>query len=172
MALTSLKELYVEELKDLYSAENQLLKALPLMSEAATEPKLKAAFTQHLQQTQTHVERLTTIFESLGESPRGKVCKAMKGLVAEGEEVIEEDGNPAVKDAALIAAGQRVEHYEMAGYGSAKTFAALLGDKDAVSLLQQTLDEEGAADEKLSALAQRTVNPHAKAVREPQEAVA
>jgi ferritin-like metal-binding protein YciE len=164
MSLSSLKELYVEELKDLYNAENQLLKALPAMSDAATEPKLKAAFKEHLQQTEGHVQRLTTIFETLGESPRGKVCKAMKGLVAEGEEVIEEDGNPAVKDAALIAAGQRVEHYEMAGYGSAKTFATLLGEKDAVNLLQQTLDEEGQTDEKLTALATSTVNPHAKKV--------
>jgi ferritin-like metal-binding protein YciE len=106
--------------------------------------------------------RLSSIFQALGEKPTGKVCKAMKGLVAEGEEVIEEDGNPAVKDAALIAAGQRVEHYEMAGYGSAKTFAVLFGETDAVAILQMTLDEEGLTDDKLSKLAASTVNPHAK----------
>ena len=164
MSLTNLKDLYIDELKDLYNAENQLLKALPAMADASSEPKLKKAFTDHLKQTEGHVDRLSQIFTSLGEKPTGKVCKAMKGLVAEGEEVIEEDADPAIKDAALIAAAQRVEHYEIAGYGSARTFASLLGEKDAVALLQATLDEEGAADDKLGKLATSTVNPHAKAL--------
>lgn len=164
MSLSTLKELYVEELKDLYNAEGQLLKALPQMAAAATSPKLKAAFEEHLSQTEGHVQRLTQIFDGLGEKPTGKVCKAMKGLVAEGEEVIEEDGESHVKDAALIAAAQRVEHYEMAGYGSARSFAKLLGEKEAVALLQQTLDEEGAADETLTKLAESSINKQAKAV--------
>jgi ferritin-like metal-binding protein YciE len=164
MALSNLKELYVDELKDLYNAENQLLKALPAMAEASSEPLLKKAFNDHLRQTEGHVERLNKIFTSLDERPTGKVCKAMKGLVAEGEEVIEEDAEPAIKDAALISAAQRVEHYEMAGYGSARTFAQILGENEAVTLLQQTLDEEGAADQKLNKIAESTVNPHAQAV--------
>ena len=163
MPLDTLKELYVEELKDLYSAENQLLKALPQMAGAATAPKLKTAFEDHLAQTEGHVQRLTTIFEGLGEQPTGKVCKAMKGLVAEGSEVIQEEGESHVKDAALIAAAQRVEHYEMAGYGSARNFAKLLGEKDAVKLLQQTLDEEGETDQKLTQLADTAINKQAKA---------
>lgn len=164
MPLNTLKELYVEELKDLYNAENQLLKALPQMAEAATAPKLKAAFKEHLTQTESHVARLVQIFDGLGEKPTGKVCKAMKGLVAEGEEVIEEDGEAHVKDAALIAAAQRVEHYEMAGYGSARNFGKLLGEKEAVALLQLTLNEEGAADEMLTKLADTSINRQAKAV--------
>ena len=165
MPLNTLKELYVEELKDLYNAENQLLKALPQMAEAATAPKLKAAITEHLAQTETHVRRLTQIFEGLGEKPTGKVCKAMKGLIAEGEEVIEEEGEAHIKDAALIAAAQRVEHYEMAGYGSARSFAKLLGEIDAVALLQLTLNEEGQADEKLTILAESSINLEANAVK-------
>lgn len=158
MALDSLHDLYVEELKDLYNAENQLLKALPKMAKAATHPKLQTAFEEHLEVTRNQVTRLETIFKKLGESPKGKKCKAMEGLVAEGAEVIEEDGEDAVKDAALIAAAQRVEHYEMAGYGCVRTFANLLGYTEAAELLQETLDEEGDADKSLTELAESIIN--------------
>jgi ferritin-like metal-binding protein YciE len=158
MPLNSLHDLYVEELRDLYNAENQLLKALPRMAKAASHPDLKAAFTEHLEVTRGQVERLAGLFEELGEKPTGKKCKAMEGLVAEGKDVIDEDGEPAVKDAALIAAAQRVEHYEIAGYGCVRTFATLLGYTDAAELLQQTLDEEREADEKLTELAESVIN--------------
>lgn len=161
MSLDSLHDLYVEELRDLYNAENQLLKALPRMAKAASHPDLKAAFTEHLEVTRGQVERLAGIFEELGEKPTGKKCKAMEGLVAEGKEVMDEDGEPAVKDAALIAAAQRVEHYEMAGYGCVRTFATLLGYEDAAALLQETLDEEGEADKKLTELAESVINVEA-----------
>jgi ferritin-like metal-binding protein YciE len=163
MELTDLKALYVEELKDLYSAENQLVEALPKMAKAANEPALKKSFERHLEQTQGHVTRLETIFDNLDVKPNGKVCKAMKGLVAEGAEMIEEEAAPAVKDAGLIAAAQRVEHYEIAGYGCVRTYAQELGDTAAVKLLQATLDEEAATDESLSKLAERVVNLKAKA---------
>jgi ferritin-like metal-binding protein YciE len=161
MPLDSLHDLYVDELKDLYSAENQLLKALPKMAKAATAPELKAAFEEHLEVTRGQVERLEQIFEGLGVSPKGKKCKAMEGLVEEGKEVIEENGADAVLDAALIAAAQRVEHYEMAGYGCVRTFAKLLGDEDAANLLQATLDEEAEADKKLTELAETVINVEA-----------
>ena len=164
MELTTLKDLYIDELKDLYNAEHQLLKALPKMAEAATEPKLKKAFNDHLAQTEGHVERLEQVFEGLGEKPTGKVCKAMKGLVTEGEEMIAEEAVPAVKDAGLIAAAQRVEHYEMAGYGCVRTYARELGESAAVKLLQATLDEEGQADEKLTKLAEQVINHRATAM--------
>ena len=163
MALDTLKDLYIDELKDLYNAESQLVKALPKMAKAATDPSLKKAFEDHLGQTEGHVARLEEIFKDLGEKPTGKVCKAMKGLVEEGAELIEEDAAPEVKDAGLIAAAQRVEHYEMAGYGSVRTYAKSLGETAAVKLLQQTLDEEGAADEKLTGIAEGVVNAKAKA---------
>jgi ferritin-like metal-binding protein YciE len=162
MPLDSLHGLYVDELKDLYSAENQLLKALPKMAKKATAPELKAAFTEHLEVTRTQVGRLEEIFTALETSPKGKKCKAMEGLIAEGQEVLEEDGEPAVIDAALIACAQRVEHYEMAGYGCVRTFARLLGFDDAVELLQATLDEEGAADEKLTELGETVINVEAE----------
>lgn len=161
MSLDSLHDLYVDELKDLYSAENQLLKALPKMAKAATAPELKAAFTEHLEVTRKQVERLDQIFEGLGVSPKGKKCKAMEGLVEEGKEVMEEEGEDEVIDAALIAAAQRVEHYEMAGYGCVRTFANLLGYEDAAALLQETLDEEGEADKKLTELAETVINVEA-----------
>jgi ferritin-like metal-binding protein YciE len=163
MSLDSLHNLYVDELKDLYSAENQLLKALPRMAKAASAPQLKAAFLEHLEVTKGQVARLEKIFESLGGSPKGKKCKAMEGLVEEGKEIIEEKGVPAVVDAALIAAAQRVEHYEMAGYGCVRTFAKLLGYEPAVKLLQATLDEEGEADKKLTKLAETVINIKADA---------
>ena len=173
MPLDSLHDLYVEELKDLYNAENQLLKALPKMAKKASAVELKAAFTEHLEVTRTQVERLESIFADLEISPKGKKCKAMEGLIEEGKEVIEEEGDPSVIDAALIASAQRVEHYEMAGYGCVRTFAKLLGYEKAASLLQETLDEEGEADHALTALAETIINikaeeadagrhPHAK----------
>ena len=158
MSMDSLKKLYIDELKDLYSAETQLVKALPKMAKKATSPELKKAFTDHLEETKGHVERLEEIFEELDEKPTGKTCKGMKGLIEEGEEVIDEDGDDAVLDAALIGAAQRVEHYEMAGYGVARTFATILGEDDAADLLQETLDEEGEADKKLTQIAEEEIN--------------
>jgi len=155
MELESLHDLYVEELKDLYSAESQLIKALPKMAKAASSKALKAGFEKHLKETKVHAERLESIFKKLGVSAGGKKCKAMEGLIEEGEEVISEDAEPEVKDAALIAAAQRVEHYEMAGYGCVRTYAELMGEKQAVKLLQKTLNEEGATDKKLTGLAER-----------------
>ncbi len=168
MPLDSLHDLYVEELKDLYNAENQLLKALPRMAKAASAPELKEAFTNHLEETRGQVQRLETIFAELGVSPKGKKCKAMEGLVEEGKEVMGEDGEPAVIDAALIAAAQRVEHYEMAGYGCARTFATLLGYTDAAELLQETLDEEGNADKLLTGLAETVINVEAEEADEEE----
>ncbi len=158
MKLDSLQALYISELLDLYNAENQILKALPRMAKAATAPELKAAFKEHLEQTKGHVERLETIFERLGRSPKGKKCKAMEGLIAEGKELLEEDAEPTVLDAALIAAAQRVEHYEMAGYGTVRTYAELLEQEEDAALLQQTLDEEGDTDKKLTSLAESVIN--------------
>jgi len=156
--LETLHDLYVEQLKDLYSAENQLVAALPLMAKAATAEPLRKAFETHLTETQGHVQRLEQIFQKLGDSPKGKKCKAMAGLVAEGQEAIEEDMEPQVKDAALIAAAQRVEHYEIAGYGTVRTYAQTLGEQEAINLLQMTLDEEGNTDKKLTTLAETMVN--------------
>jgi len=166
MAMDSLKDLYVEELKDLYNAENQLLKALPRLARKASSPDLKAAFEEHLGQTEGQVNRLEKIFKGLGEKPTGKTCKAMKGLVEEGKEIIEEDGDGSVLDAALIGAAQKVEHYEIASYGTARTFASMLGEDDAMELLQETLDEEAATDKKLTALAESLVNPEASQAEE------
>ena len=162
MKLNTLHDLFVDELKDLYNAENQLIKALPKMAKAAENEDLKQAFLNHLDETRGQVERLEAIFNELDVNPKGKKCKAMEGLVEEGKEVIDEDGDPAVKDAALIAAAQRVEHYEMAGYGCTRTFAKLLGYEEAASLLQETLDEESAADKKLTELAESVINVEAE----------
>jgi ferritin-like metal-binding protein YciE len=167
MSMDSLKDLYIDELKDLYNAENQLVKALPKMAKKASAPELKRAFQDHLAVTKTHVERLEKIFKGLGEKPTGKTCKAMKGLVEEGKEVIEEDGDPSVLDAALIGAAQRVEHYEMAGYGVVRTFANQLGDTKAADMLQRTLNEEGETDKKLTALAEQVINVQAGNAKEP-----
>ena len=160
MPTKTLEELYVDELKDLYNAENQLVKALPKMAKAASSPELKAAFTEHLQQTKGHVQRLEKIFKDLDKSPKGKKCVAMEGLVDEGSEVMDEDFEGAVMDAALIGAAQRVEHYEMAAYGTVIAFAKVRGESDHASLLQQTLDEEKETDKKLSALS-REINREA-----------
>ena len=158
MRLDSLQKLYVEELKDLYSAEKQLLKALPKMAKAASSPALQGAFRDHLEQTKGQVERLERIFEALDKSPKGKKCKAMEGLVEEGAELIGEDADPDVLDAGLIAAAQKVEHYEIAGYGTVRTYAQLLGEDEAANLLQQTLDEEAETDKKLTELAEGLIN--------------
>ncbi len=154
MELSSLEDLFVNELKDLYNAETQLLRAIPKMAKAASSKALKAGFEKHLKQTEGQVERLEQIFEELDVSPKGKKCKAMEGLVEEGSEVIEEKAVPEVKDAALIAAAQRVEHYEIAGYGCVRTYAKLLGNDKAAKLLQQTLDEEADTDKALTKLAE------------------
>jgi ferritin-like metal-binding protein YciE len=162
MKLDSLRTLWVEEMRDLYNAENQLLKALPKMAKSASTPELKEAFETHLEETRTHVERLDEIFGKLGKKPTGKTCKAMKGLVEEGSEMMQHDGPDSVLDAGIIAAAQRVEHYEIAGYGAARTFASILGEDEAEDLLQETLDEEGAADEKLTEIAEGIVNEEAE----------
>jgi ferritin-like metal-binding protein YciE len=162
-ALNSFDELFVEQLQDLYDAEQRLTKALPKMAAAAHNPALKSAFEEHLQQTQNHVKRLEQVFQGLGKSAQTKTCEAMKGLVEEGSEVISGEGDPNVKDAALIAAAQRVEHYEIAGYGTVRTFAQRLGKPEAVRLLQETLTEEAETDKKLTALAEKAINPRAAA---------
>jgi len=151
----SLRDLYLEQLKDLYNAEHQLIKALPKMAKAASSEELRAAFTDHLGKTREHAQRIETIFEQMGEKAQGKKCKAMEGLVKEGGEVIEEDMAVEIKDAALIAAAQRVEHYEIAGYGCVRTYATTLGDAGAASLLAQTLEEEKEADEVLNSIAEQ-----------------
>ncbi len=161
MSLDSLQDLYVEQLKDLYSAESQILDALPKMADTATNPDLKQAFKSHLQQTQGQVDRLNEIFDDLGQKPGGHKCKAMEGLIKEGEEMIKEKAKSDVKDAGLIAAAQRVEHYEIAGYGTVRNFADRLGHQRHQELLQQTLDEEGDTDKKLTRLAEQVINPDA-----------
>ncbi len=158
--LNNLSDLLVLELQDLYSAENQLVKALPKMAKAADNEELQSGFTEHLEQTKQHVERLERAMEILGASPKGKTCKAMQGLIAEGEEILEEDAVPTVRDAALIAAAQKVEHYEIAGYGSARTYAELLSQDEVAEILQETLDEEGETDKRLSEIAE-TINEDA-----------
>jgi len=150
-----LKELYVDELKDLYSAENQLVKALPKMAKAASSDELREGFEKHLEQTRGHIQRLEKIFQALGESPKGKTCKGMQGLIEEGSEATEEDYNGSVMDAALIGAAQRVEHYEIAGYGTVRSMAETLGESNHVSLLEKTLEEEKETDEKLTDLAEQ-----------------
>ncbi len=166
MKLDTLKTLYINELKDLYNAEQQLVKALPKMTKAASSEELQEAFEKHLEQTKTHVERLEEVFEEIGETPKGKTCKAMKGLIEEGSEILQEDGEESVIDAGIIVAAQKVEHYEIAGYGSVRTFAQLLGKDRSADLLQTTLDEESEANELLNKLAEDIVNP--EALMEPE----
>src|SRR3979411_2929345 len=161
MKLNSLKELYLEELRDLYSAETQLVKALPKMVKGASSPELKQAFGNHLEQTKEHVERLNEIFNRLDEKPTGKTCKAMKGLIEEGSEMLKEEGEESVIDAGLIGAAQRVEHYEIASYGTVRTFANLLGEEEAADLLQGTPERAGDTEKELSALAEGIVNEEA-----------
>jgi len=160
--MDTLPELLEDELKDIFNAENQLLKALPKMAKKASSQSLKSAFTSHLKETENHVRRLQEIGTELDIKLTGKTCHAMKGLVEEGKEVIDEDGDGAVIDAALIGAAQRVEHYEMAAYGTARSFAQTLGHNRVAELLQETLDEEGAANKKLSEISQGEVLAQAK----------
>lgn len=169
MSLDSLHDLYVEELRDLHSAERQITKALPRMAKAAQSAELRKAFENHLRETEGHIERLDRIFSELGERGTGKKCKGMEGLVEEGKEMMQEEGEAPVMDAALIAAAQRVEHYEIAAYGCVRNYADLLGYSDASRLLQQTLDEEEAADEKLTKIAEGSVNAAAMAVIQGEE---
>jgi ferritin-like metal-binding protein YciE len=161
MEMNDLQDLMVEELRDLYSAENQLLKALPKVAKACDNDQLKAAFEQHTQETETHVQRLEQIFKALGEKPTGKKCKGMEGLIEENKEMMGEDAEPDVMDAGLIVGSQKIEHYEIAGYGSAVTFAKLLGNDQAARLLSQTLDEEERTDKKLSEIAESAINVEA-----------
>lgn len=160
--LNSLDQLFLDQLQDLYDAEHRITEALPLMAEAATSPQLAQAFREHLQETERQIERLERVFEIIGKPAKRKTCEAMKGLVSEGNEVISAKGDGDVRDAALIAAAQRVEHYEMAGYGTVRTFARRLGYTEAEELLQTTLDEEGATDHRLTAIAESIVNPQAQ----------
>jgi ferritin-like metal-binding protein YciE len=166
MRLNTLQKLYTDELRDLYNAENQLLKALPKMAKAASSEELKGAFEKHLEQTKGHVKRLEQVFQELDEKPKGKTCHAMKGLIEEGSEILEEEGETSVRDAGMIVAAQKVEHYEIAGYGSVRTFAHLLGQNKAAELLQATLDEESETNELLNRLAESIINP--EAVRETE----
>lgn len=166
MNVNTLKTLYTNELRDLYNAEQQLVKGLPKLAKAAASPELREAFEKHLEQTKGHVERLEEVFKDLGEKPRGKTCHAMKGLIEEGSEILQADGDESVIDAGIIVAAQKVEHYEIAGYGSVRTFAELLGKNKSAELLQTTLDEESEANELLNSLAEGIVNP--EALMEPE----
>lgn len=169
MKENALKELYVDELRDIYSAENQLTKALPKLAKASTSDELREGFEEHLQQTKGHVQRLEQIFQGLGEKPTGKKCKGMEGLITEGDEMVKEgDLEDEALDAGIISAAQRVEHYEIAAYGSVRTYAELLGEEDAVKLLEQTLEEEKETDQKLTSLAEK-INVEALGEGEEEE---
>ena len=157
-SLTSLQDLYLEQLRDLYSAEQQIIAALPKMADAARHPELRQAFETHLRESQEQARRLERICEGLGESPKGETCDGMKGLLKEGEKTMKQRADSDVLDAALIADAQRVEHYEIAGYGCVKTYARLLGREQDVQLLQQTENEEGRTDKLLTQLAERVIN--------------
>jgi ferritin-like metal-binding protein YciE len=158
LKLNSLRDLFIEELRDLYSAETQLVDALPKMAEAAASQELASAFEHHLEETRGHVSRLESIFNQIGEKSSGETCEAMKGLIKEGEILVKAEGDPDVRDAGLIGAAQRVEHYEMAGYGTARSLARRLGENQTAEILQQTLDEEGEANKKLTSIAESQVN--------------
>jgi ferritin-like metal-binding protein YciE len=161
MKLDTLQELYTNELRDLYNAEMQLLKALPKMAKNASSEELKEAFEKHLEQTKSHVERLDEVFEEIGEKPKGRTCHGMKGIIEEGSEILEKDGEESVIDAGIIVAAQKAEHYEIASYGSVRAFAELLGQNKAAELLQTTLNEESETNELLNKLAEGIVNPEA-----------
>jgi ferritin-like metal-binding protein YciE len=169
MQKDSLRQLYVDELRDLYNAETQLVKALPKMAKASSNPQLRRAFEEHLRQTSEQVSRLEQIFDMLEEKPTGKKCLGMEGLVKEGSETMHEDYEDAIMDAAIIGAAQRVEHYEIAGYGTVRTFAELLGENEHVSLLEETLKEEKQADEKLTELSEQINQEAAQGEAEEQE---
>jgi ferritin-like metal-binding protein YciE len=159
--MTSLEDLFLHELKDLYSAENQMVKALPKMAKNASSPELKRSIEMHLEQTREHVERLKQIFDKLDAAPGRHKCKGMEGLIAEGEDLMKEDVDGEVLDAGLIGSAQRIEHYEIAAYGTARAHAEQLGNSQAAKLLQRTLDEEGETDKKLTRLAESLVNKEA-----------
>jgi ferritin-like metal-binding protein YciE len=158
MKLNTLKDLYIHELKDLFSAEQQIIKALPKMVKAAKSEKLADGFEQHLEQTKSHADRLEKILTGFSQTTRGPKCKGMEGILKEGEEIIEEEADAEVRDAGLIAAAQRVEHYEIAGYGTVHTYAKLLHDNNGAQLLQTTLNEEAETDKKLTSLATSAIN--------------
>lgn len=162
MTTENLQDLFVHELRDLYDAETRIVETLPEMIDKASSTDLKEAFQNHLEETREQVNRLEEIFRSMGQDPSGETCEGMEGLLEEGSEILEEQGDPMVVDAAIIGAAQRVEHYEIAAYGTAKTFAKRLGDNDAEKLLDKTLKEEKKADEKLTKVAESVVNPKAK----------
>jgi ferritin-like metal-binding protein YciE len=164
MNIQNMEDLFVEQIQDLYDAEQRLVKALPKMAEASTSTELRSAFADHLLQTQGHVERLEQVFAELGQDPKKETCEAMKGLIKEGEELMDIE-QTAIRDAALIAAANRVEHYEIAGYGTARTLASALALSRSVSLLEQTLQEEKQADAKLTQIAEQTVNQQALRLR-------
>src|SRR5437764_15459004 len=170
MKLDKLQKLYINELRDLYNAENQLLKALPKMAKAASSPELKQAFKKRLEQNNSHVERPEEVLEDINEKPKGKTCHGMKGLIEEGSEILQEEGDESVIDAGIIVAAQKVEHYEIAGYGSVRTFAEVLGKDKQAELLQETLEEESEANELLNKLAGAIVNT--KALTETELATA
>jgi ferritin-like metal-binding protein YciE len=165
MKLESLKELFLHELTDLYDAEKQLVKALPKMAQSASDARLRQAIEDHLDETEAQVERLEDIFERLQYKPKARTCKGMKGIVEEGSEMMKEKGDDAVIDAGLISAAQRVEHYEIAAYGTARAYAEMLGDEESAEALETTLDEEKATDERLNDLAMQLINPKAKRAR-------
>ena len=165
MKLESLRDLYIAELQDLYDAEQRIVKALPKMAEEANSPELRSAFELHLQQTRGHVDRLERVFQKLDEPAKGQKCKGIVGIIDEGEDMMDEDAPPAVCDAALIAAAQRVEHYEIAAYGTVRTYARRLGYEDQAQLLDETLQEEGETDKKLTSLAESYINEEAKSAR-------
>ncbi len=164
MSLDSLEKLFIEELRDIYNAEKQLTRALPRMAKAAESPDLERAFTSHLKETEGQIQRLERVFREVGQAVRGKKCKGMEGLIEEGKEMMEEEGEPQVMDAALIASAQKVEHYEIAAYGCLRTYAELLGYSEAAQLLQQNLQEEEAADKKLTQLGESGINEAAASV--------
>ena len=164
MALETLRDLFLNELRDMYHAEKQLVRALPRMAKAADSDELRQAIEKHLGETEEQVKRLERVFQSIGEAARGKRCQGMEGIVEEGKEILEEDGQEPVIDAAIIAAAQKVEHYEIASYGCLITYADLLGERDASRLLKQNLAEEEATDKALSQLAERSINRAAAAV--------
>jgi ferritin-like metal-binding protein YciE len=161
MKIGTMEELFVEQIEDLYDAEKRLVKALPKMAEATASSQLRQAIQSHLNETQNHVMRLEQVFEDIGKKPKGQTCDAMKGLISEGEDMIGATDQSPLRDAGIIASANRVEHYEIAAYGSARSFAETLGLKRSVSLLEQTLNEEKAADSKLTHLAQSSINAEA-----------
>lgn len=169
MSLDSLEKLFLDELRDIYNAEKQITRALPRMAKAAESPELQQAFTKHLKETEGQIQRLEQVFKELGQAVRGKKCKGMEGLIEEGKEKLEEEGEPQVVDAALIASAQKVEHYEIAAYGCLRTYAELLGYTQAAQLLQQTLQEEEATDKKLTELGESGINEAAAMAGEEEE---